>query len=383
MDLFAVDSWASDKATDDLNTSLFGEIHVPDKRKGSTIDKIANKKAAKREKKKRKKSVVGCEKEDISQFGKTSRLKRKQEHADATSVRNSKQSDGTVPKKKKKKTKKVNAEAEIVDTNCEGNDSPCFKKFLVTDSEKSKQGGGVLKKKRKKSTKKNKYKHLDEIRKAHRESVGVGENKLDVDINAKLNSKVTSEQSIETNVVNENVDQERPLPKKKEKKKLKTVELKECRQSNVSEDQDVMKKLSESSAEKPEEKEVKKSKKRRANNENVENDESQNLDNSIPRKKKKKGSSATNTVDSENTKSDFPVKTSKKCAFNSSLLKEALMKENSKTHNLKENNQRNKRKNMTLKERMMEKLSAARFRHLNEQLYSIPGHEVSTVFHIF
>ena len=416
MDLFAVDSWASDKTTDDLNTRLFGEIEVshigPGKDKDSQKDNIVAKKVAKRKKKKPKASNVTAENEEFSPYD-NAKVRKKQVNNEITQEMTLKEPHDSLGRRKEMKHKKGSAKAEVVETNWEENESPGFKGFLVIESDKESHGVGVLKKKRKTSSKKNKYKHLDEMRKAQRESAMCGESKLDIDVNAKLNSRVINDHRNEIKKAND----ESISPKKK--KKLKAVDRMDNTKNSEDENLNGNKKMPGTSGQKHGETKLKSTKKRKLasgnnrdqtfdteiprkrkktkkvtvnadklenNKLNSENDDQAFDDNEVLSKKKKnkKAGAKTNTSGIENTKSTARPKTPKKSSFNTSHLREALMRENQDIETQKDSSVKDRRKGkkentMTLREKMMEKLNAARFRFLNEKLYTIPGHEVNII----
>ena len=72
----------------------------------------------------------------------------------------------------------------------------------------------------------------------------------------------------------------------------------------------------------------------------------------------------------------------KKSTLNLSHLGEALKQQSPKNENkpntkAKEIGKAKKKKSLSLRDRMLEQLNSSRFRYINEQLYSVPGHEVS------
>ncbi len=206
---------------------------------------------------------------------------------------------------------------------------------------------------RKKSSKKNKYKHLDEMRKAHQQTSEDVEKKLakvDLDIGVKLGKVDVAPTKIGECDSHEKV--KKHLPKARKRKNADTMDTGTA---------------------------VKKKKKRIV--EDTPDNETIDSKRSHKKQKRKKDLRPKESYSTENLErlSNKVVENSRQKTKNVfgdvSQLKTALAKDRDVDETVSQGKKKNRR-NQSLRDKMMEKLNAARFRYLNEQLYTVPGNEV-------
>ena len=417
MDLFDVDTWASDKQIDELNTQLFGAVtdasaRTQSKRKGSHRDiDVTEKKEKKRRDNKGSSKTINN--------GEESKVRKKRKNKKNSVMKKANQSSEINRKVKKPKgLKAASTKIEVIETHCEGNESTSFTDFLNAEPGGHGKGIGVLKKKRRCSSKKNKYKHLNEFRKSLQEEaneINANKSKVDIDLYAKLNSQVlvphkTDNHQGSKNYENGNVASPSGTKNKSKKKKAKHP------QKNI-ENEDTMDNEKESvrSENTDHSKRKKRLKKRKQDSSNVDDlvdppqkkknrtteDSNKEIIRSMPKEKKKRnqdGSDVDDLVDPPRKKKSRTTEDSnkeilrsmpkqeiaKKSTLNVSHLGEALKQQSPKNENepntkAKEISKAKKNKNLSLRGRMLEQLNSSRFRYINEQLYSVPGHEVSII----
>ena len=410
MDLFDVDTWASDKQIDELNTKLFGAVTDPStrtqsKRKGSRLDiNVTEKKEKKRRDNKGSSKTINN--------GEESKVRKKRKNKENSVMKKANQSSEINRKVKKPKgLKAASTKVEVIETHCEGNESTSFTDFLNAEPGGHGKGKGVLKKKRRRSSKKNKYKHLNEFRKSLQEEaneINANKSKVDIDLYAKLNSQVlvphkTDKYQGNKNYENGNVASPSRTKNKSKKKKAKHPQKK-------IENVDTMDNEKESfrSENTDHSKRKKRLKKRKQDSSNVDDlvdppkkkksrtteDSNKEIIRSMPKERKNRkqdGSDIDDLVDPPKKKKDSnkeiirsmpKQEIAKKSTLNVSHLGEALKQQSPKIENepdtkTKEISKAKKNKSLSLRDRMLEQLNSSRFRYINEQLYSVPGHEVS------
>ena len=441
MDLFDVDTWASDKQVDELNTQLFGAVtdlstRTQSKRKDSHRDINVT------EKKEKKKRNNKDSSRNIKN-GEESKVRKKRKNKENSATKKANQSSEIKKKVKKPKAlKTASAKVEVIETHCEGNESTSFTDFLNAEPGDRRKGIGVLKKKRRSSSKNNKYKHLNEFRKALQEEankINANESKIDIDLNAKLNSRVLVPQKTDktqgiknyedgqvvspSGKKNKSMKKKAKHPQKNTENVHKTDNEKESfRSENIDHSKIKIKhpqKNTENVHKIDHEKESfrsentdhskRKIKHPQKNTENVhridnkkESFRSENTDNNKkkikPKKRKQDGSGVDDLVDPPKKKKSRTTengnkeiirsmpkqKNAKKSTLDVSHLKEAIKQQSPKMENerntkTKEISKAKKNKNLSLRDRMLEQLNSSRFRYINEQLYTVPGHEVSTI----
>ena len=391
MDLFDVDTWASDKKVDELNTQLFGAItqstRTKTKRKGAHRDTNETEK----KEKKRRTNKGGSRAINNGEEFKVKKKRKKKDSATTEKAIQSLETKGKVKKSKGLNT--ASSKVEVIDANYEGNESTSFTDILNTETEDHGKGVGVLKKKRKSSSKRNKYKHLDEFRETQREEANDTNAKLskvDIDLSAKLNSQVLTSHKTDKSQSNNNCENGKvasPGGIKDLSKKTKHSQKNNENVHKVDNEKKKKKKLPQQNNENVHKidnenessvsensnhiKERIKSKKRKQ-------DSSDGNDLLDPPKKKK--SRTTEVENKEIVNSISKQKPVKKSSLNIRELKEALKQQSPKIE--KEPNTKAKeitkaKKTLSLRDRMLEQLNSARFRYINEQLYAVPGHEVS------
>ena len=457
MDLFDVDTWASDKQIDELNTKLFGAVTDPStrtqsKRKGSHLDiNVTEKKEKKRRDNKGSSKTINN--------GEESKVRKKRKNKENSVMKKANQSSEINRKVKKPKgLKAASAKVEVIETQFEGNESTSFTDFLNAEPGGHGKGKGVLKKKRRRSSKKNKYKHLNEFRKSLQEEaneINANKSKVDIDLYAKLNSQVlvphkTDKYQGNKNYENGNVASPSRTKNKSKKKKAKHPQkkienvdtmdnekesfrsentdhskrkkrLKKRKQdsSNVDDLVDPPKKKKSRTTE-DSNKEIirsmpKERKKRNQDGPDVDDlvdpsrkkksrtteDSNKEIIRSMPKERKKRnqdGPDVDDLVDPPKKKKSRTAEDSnkeiirsmpkqeiaKKSTLNVSHLGEALKQQSPKNENepntkAKEIGKAKKNKSLSLRDRMLEQLNSSRFRYINEQLYSVPGHEVSII----
>ena len=414
MDLFDVDTWASDKKIDELNTQLFGTVtdasaRTQSKRKGSHRDiNVTEKKEKRRNNKGSSKTINN---------GEESKVRKKRKNKENSTTKKANQSSEITGKVKKTKRPKVASyKVEFIETHCEGNESTSFTNFLDAEPGGHGKGIGVLKKKRRRSSKKNKYKHLNEFRKSLQEEaneINANKSKVDIDLYAKLNSQTLVPQKTDKNQGNKNYENGNVASPSGTKNKSKKKKAKHP-QKNI-ENIDTMDNEKESfrSENTDHSKRKKKLKKRKQDSSNVDDlvdrpkkkksrtteDSNKEIIRSMPKERKKRnqdGSDVDDLVDPPKKKKSSTTEDSnkeiihsmpkqeiaKKSTLNVSHLGEALKQQSPKIENepntkAKEISKAKKNKNLSLRDRMLEQLNSSRFRYINEQLYSVPGHEVS------
>ena len=402
MDLFDVDTWASDKKVDELNTQLFGAItqstRTQSKRKGAHGDTNVTEKKEKKTRNNKGRSRTISNGEEF-------KVKRKRKKKDSSATEKAIQSSEIKGKVKKSKgPKSVSTKVEVIDTNCEGNGSTSFADFLNNETEDHGNGVGIIKKKRKSSSKRNKYKHLDEFRKAQRDEandINAKLSKVDIDLSAKLNSQVLVPHKTDKSQDNNNYENSKVtspsktknLPKKKKTKhsqknnenvhKIDNENVHKIdneKESFQSENTDHTKKKLKQKKRKQDSSAVddvagapKKKKSRTTEDSNKELVRA-SVDLAGPPKKKK-----SRTTEDSNTELVREQYSASKSSLNVSQLKEVLKQQSPKIE--KEPHTKAKeitkaKKSLSLRDRMLEQLNSARFRYINEQLYTVPGHEV-------
>ena len=391
MDLFDVDPWSSNKEIDKLNSSLFGAVSQTVKTSKSRGKPLTQERRASKKKQKKLKNIENKPgtkgKENVK-----IKINNKQGKDTNTSLKQGgkQPTKNEVKVKKQKKKKSTSSKVEVIETNHEDGQSASFTDFLNTDQGK---GIGILKKKRKSSSKRNKYKHLDDFRKAQQQDVNgtkTNKSKVDIDISAKLNSPVTTfSRNLEKSQVNEertnevnrdeknkvskdpktsdvhvpNKDSDSPKRRKK-KKKLIRNEMKDIPEIN-----DKGGSLGSSETQKKV-----KGKKRKQDTSNV-------SDLALAPKQKKIKSSI-NGEEKVTLVQAKPKNIVKISTLDKKQLKEALKKESEsvkKEPNPKPKELPKTKKPLSLRDRMLEQLNSARFRYINEQLYTVPGHEVRSI----
>ena len=409
MDLFDVDTWASDKKIDELNTQLFGAVTDPStrtqsKRKGSYRDiNVTEKKEKRRNNKGSSKTINN---------GEESKVRKKRKNKENSTTKKANQSSEITGKVKKTKRPKVASnKVEVIETHCEGNESTSFTDFLNAEPGGHGKGIGVLKKKRRRSSKKNKYKHLNEFRKSLQEEaneINANKCKIDIDLNAKLNCQVLIPHKTDKNQGNKNYENGNVASPSGTKNKSKKKKAKHP-QKNI-ENLGTMDNEKESfrSENTDHSKRKKKLKKRKQGSSNVDDlvdppqkkksrtteDSNKEIIRSMPKERKNRkqdGSDIDDLVDPPKKKKDSnkeiirsmpKQEIAKKSTLNVSHLGEALKQQSPKIENepntkAKEVGKAKKNKSLSLRDRMLEQLNSSRFRYINEQLYSVPGHEVS------
>ena len=328
---------------------------------------------------------------------KNSKLKKKRKKKDSSATEKAIQSSKIKGKVKKSKgPKSVSTKVEVIDTNCEGNGSTSFTDFLNNETEDHGNGVGIIKKKRKSSSKRNKYKHLDEFRKTQRveaNDINAKLSKVDIDLSAKLNSQVLVPHKTDKSQGNNNYENSKVaspsktknLPKKKKRKHSQknnenVHKIDNEKESFQSENTDHTKKKLKPKKRKQDSSGIvdvagapKKKKSRTSEDSNKELVRA-NVDLAGPPKKKK-----SRTTEYNNTELVREQNSAKKSSMNVGQLKEALKQQSPKIE--KEPNTKAKeitkaKKSLSLRDRMLEQLNSARFRYINEQLYTVPGHEV-------
>ena len=415
MGLFDVDTWASDKKIDELNTKLFGTVTDPSTRTQSKIRGSHRDINVTEKKEKKRRDNKGSSKTIYN--GEESKVRRKRKNKENSVTKKANQSSERKVKKPKG-LKAASTKVEVIETHCEGNESTSFADFLKAEPGGHGKGIGVLKKKRRRSSKKNKYKHLNEFRKSLQEEANetnANKSKVDIDLYAKLNSQVLVPHKTDKHQGNKNYENGNVASPSGTKNKLKKKKAKHP-QKNIENSGTIDNEKESFRLENTDHsKRKKKLKKRKQDNSNVDDlvdppkkkkgrtteDSNKEIIRSMPKERqnrrqdgsdiddlvdpsRKKKSRTTEDSNKEIIRSMQKQEIAKKSTLNVSHLGEALKQQSPKIENepntkAKEISKAKKNKNLSLRDRMLEQLNSSRFRYINEQLYSVPGHEVSII----
>ncbi len=358
MDLFTVDSWTSDRDTDDLNSRLFGKNKAPRRGTFETSRKkvrvvfvcdakleyfsnrvhshcvLAKLVCFNRTSFSLQPSNATARKQDRTVLGEQTGRNQKRKRRLSEDTTNSTGGQQATQELKRKKRPLASSSRKS-----EAQETPLGESCVATNEESTgKAGKGVLKRKRKKSSKKNKYKHLDEMHRLQNESVS-GPSKLDIDSSVKVNANCLKSKVKE--------------PENSDPAAVTAPDLFSCpKAKRIKSGKQKMPQKSDSSHKRK---------------------KSSSVENEADRVNKQKVNNP-NEDNYENNKSEKGHKSPKKTSFDTHSLKAALNKEQP---TLSDVSTKSKKKVVSLREKMEEKLTAARFRFLNQQLYTISGGEAS------